>query len=139
VSGDEITFNATQHSIVSGQLKSGAWLVGADYITSNADTEDTAYVVQGRYKLNKTIGLRAYYYSVEANATLGDGAFTQDNFPSAQDAADNFTGTRLQLDYKVDKGTSVDLRLYNTKIITRGIDTQTAKVDRLQLNVNTKF
>jgi len=143
-------FNATQHTAVSAQLKGGAWLAGADYIKSDADAEDTAYVVQGRYKLSKAIGLRAYYYHVEAYATLGDGLLTQDNFPSARSAADNFKGVRLQMDYKVDKGTSVDLRLYNTEIITRGLartDTngngnpnrQDAKNTRLQLNVNLKF
>lgn len=143
-------YNATQHTMLSAQLKSGAWLAGADYLKSDADAEDTAYVVQGRYKVSKAIGLRAYYYHVEAYATLGDGLLTQDNFPSARSAADNFSGIRLQMDYKVDKGTSVDLRLYNTEIITRGLartDTdndgspnrQDAKNTRLQLNVNLKF
>ncbi len=132
-------YMATQHTMLSAQLKGGAWLAGADYLKSDADAEDTAYVVQGRYKITKTIGLRAYYYHVEGNATLADGGFTQDNFPSAQAAADNFKGVRLQMDYKVDKGTSVDLRLYDTEIITRGIDGQDAKNTRLQLNVNLKF
>jgi len=132
-------FNATQHTALSGQLKGAAWLAGADYILSDADAEDTAYVVQGRYKISKAIGLRAYYYHVEGNSTLADGLLTQDNFPSAQAAADNFKGVRLQMDYKVDKGTKVDLRLYDTKIITRGMDGQDAKNTRLQLNVNLKF
>ncbi|HHH47363.1 MAG TPA: hypothetical protein ENK51_00525 [Gammaproteobacteria bacterium] len=132
-------FNATQHTALSAQLKGGAWLAGADYIKSDADADDTAYVVQGRYKIGKAIGLRAYYYHVEGNATLADGLLTQDNFPSAQAAADNFKGIRLQLDYKVDKGTKVDLRLYDSEIITRGIDGQDAKNTRLQLNVNLKF
>jgi len=138
-------YNATQHTALSGQLKGGVWLAGADYIKSDANAEDTAYVVQGRYKVSKAIGLRAYYYHVEAYATLGDGLLTQDNFPSALPAADNFSGIRLQMDYKVDKGTSVDLRLYDTEIITRGLDRdgsgaqQDAKNTRLQLNVNLKF
>ena len=150
VNAHEGVFNATQHTALSAQLKGDAWLAGADYIKSDADAEDTAYVVQGRYKISKAIGLRAYYYHVEAYATLGDGLLTQDNFPSARPSADNFKGVRLQMDYKVDKGTSVDLRLYNTEIITRGLartDTngdgspnrQDAKNTRLQLNVNLKF
>lgn len=132
-------FNATQHTMLSAQLKGDAWLAGADYLKSDADAEDTAYVVQGRYKITKAIGLRAYYYHVEGNATLADGLLTQDNFPSAQTAADNFKGVRLQMDYKVDKGTSVDLRLYDTEIITRGMDGQDAQNTRLQLNVTLKF
>ncbi len=150
VDDPENVFNATQHTQVSGQLKGGSWLAGADYMQSDADDENIAYVVQGRYKVTKTIGLRAYWYHVESYATLGDGLLTQDNFPSARSAADNFKGVRLQMDYKVDKGTSVDLRLYNTEIITRGLartDTdgngspnrQDAKNTRLQLNVNLKF
>lgn len=132
-------YSATQHTAISAQLKGGTWLAGADYIKSDADAEDTAYVVQGRYKIGKAIGLRAYYYHVEGNATLADGLLTQDNFPSAQAAADNFKGIRLQMDYKVDKGTKVDLRLYDSEIISRGIDSQDAKNTRLQLNVNLKF
>ncbi len=139
VDDPEGAYNATQHTMLSAQLKGGAWLAGADFLKSDADADDTAYVVQGRYKVSKAIGLRAYYYHVEGNATLADGLLTQDNFPSAQSAADNFKGVRLQMDYKVDKGTKIDLRLYDSEIITRGIDSQDAKNTRLQLNVNLKF
>ena len=139
VNAPDGAFNATQHTMLSAQLKGGAWLAGADYLKSDADAEDTAYVVQGRYKITKAIGLRAYYYHVEGNATLADGLLTQDNFPSNEKAADNFKGVRLQMDYKVDKGTSVDLRLYDTKIITRDLAGQDAKNTRLQLNVTLKF
>ncbi len=139
VNAHEGVFNSTQHTMLSVQLKGDAWLAGADYLKSDADAEDTAYVVQGRYKVTKAIGLRAYYYHVEGNATLADGLLTQDNFPSNEKAADNFKGYRLQMDYKVDKGTSVDLRLYDTEIITRGMDGQDAENTRLQLNVTLKF
>ena len=134
------TLNAESHWVVNGQLKSGAWLVGADYLQSDADEEDTAYVVQGRYKFGDSpFGIRLYYYSVETNATPGDGLFTQDNFPSAEAAADNFDGYRLQLDYKVAKNTSIDVRYYDTEIITEGVDEQDAKRSRLQANFNVKF
>ncbi len=154
VSAPANTFQATQHAMVSGQLKSGPWLAGGDFLQSNANNNKTAYVVQGRYKVTKTIGLRAYYYYVGAYATLGDGTFTQDNFPSARQAADNFTGFRLQMDYKVAKGTSMDVRYYDTTILTRDltdrivydssgnnilVGMQDAKNSRLQVNVNVKF
>lgn len=134
-----LALNSDSHTSLSAQLKGANWRVGAEYIAGNADKEDTAYVIQSRYKINDIFGVRAYYYHVEANATLGDGLFTQDNFPSKQTAADNFKGYRLQMDMKVAKNTGIDLRYYVTDIIQEGIDDQAKSHDRLQLNVNVKF
>ena len=136
-----LSLNSDSHWMVSGQLKSGSWLAGVDYLNGNADKENTAYVIQGRYKINAVYGVRAYFYHVEANATPGDGLFTQDNFPSAQAAADNFEGYRLQLDAKVANNTSIDLRYYDTEAISSDNNYygQAKSHDRLQLNINVKF
>jgi hypothetical protein len=137
--GSGLGLMATQHTMVSAQVKSGPFLVGGDYLVSDASSEDTAYVAQVRFKATDRIGLRLYYYSVETYATLGDGLLTQDNFPSAEASADNFDGYRLQVDFKAGKNTSIDLRYYDTEIITSGLDGQNAETSRLQLNVNVKF
>ncbi len=134
-----LELNSDSHTSLSAQLKGANWRVGAEYIAGNADEEDIAYVVQTRYKFNDIFGVRVYYYHVEANATLGDGLFTQDNFPSKQNSADNFKGYRLQLDAAVANNTSIDVRYYVTDIIQEGIDEQAKSHDRLQLNVNVKF
>jgi len=136
-----LKLNSDAHTFLSAQLKWGVWRVGAEYIAGNADEEDTAYVLEGRYKINDIFGVRAYYYHVEANATLGDGLFTQDNFPSANTSADNFEGYRLQLDARVADNTSIDLRYYDTESITddNNYYGQAKSHDRLQLNINVKF
>jgi len=131
--------HADSHWIVSGQLRTGHWRFGVDYLQSNADTEDTAYVALMRFKVNKTLGLRAYYYYVETYATPGDGAFTQDNFGSNEASADNFKGSRLQLDYKLGTNSSMDVRYYDAKLITRGVDDQDDRRTRAQINFNVKF
>ncbi len=132
-------FNSMNHWIVGGQLKGNSWRVAFDYIEGDADEENTAYVVHGRYQVTDTIGIRAYFYHVETYATLGDGLFTQDNVPSAENSADNFEGYRLQLDYNIAKNTYMDLRYFDTEIITRGIDGQDSERSRIQLNLNVKF
>ncbi|MCF6337127.1 MAG: putative porin [Gammaproteobacteria bacterium] len=130
--------HADRHWIISGQLRTGSWRFGVDYLQSNADTEDTAYVAQIRFKINKTVGLRAYYYYVETFATPGDGVFTQDNFGSNEPSADNFKGPRLQLDYKLGNNSTMDVRYYDAKLITKGVDTQDDR-SRAQINFNVKF
>ncbi len=130
--------HADNHWIISGQLRTGPWRLGIDYLQSNADTEDTAYVAQIRFKVNKVLGLRAYYYYVETYATPGDGVFTQDNFGSNEPSADNLKGPRLQLDYNLGPNSSMDVRYYNAKLITKGVDTQDDR-SRMQINFNVKF
>ncbi len=142
------TYEAKQHVMLSGQIKTGAFLFGADYLSSDASTNDVAYVVQGRYKINNTFGLRAYYYHVEAFAPLGDGTYSQDNFPNpGSTGVSNFKGPRFQLDYKIDKGTSLDLRYYMAKKVTAITGYSGAsdaimsrdKHNRLQMNITVKF
>ncbi len=132
-------FNSMNHWIIGGQLKGSSWRAAFDYIQGDADEENIAYVVHGRYRISETIGLRAYIYHVETYATPGDGLFTQDNFPSAEPSADNFEGYRLQLDYKTGKNTYMDFRYYDAEIITRGIDEQNTEHSRIQANFNVKF
>ena len=144
---NHLKLKSDAHTVVSTQLMGSTWRIGAEYIAGNADQEETAYVIQGRYKINDVFGVRAYFYHVEANATPGDGLFTQDNVPSAQPAADNFEGYRLQLDAKVANNTSIDLRYYDTEAISKGVYKdgnytyfgQAKSHDRLQLNINVKF
>ncbi len=131
--------HAKSHLIGSAQLRTGPWLLGADYLQSDAASENIAYVAQARYKVSKTLGLRVYYYSVETFATPGDGLFTQDNFGSAESSADNFTGYRLQIDYQLGHNTSMNLRYYDADIITAGVDGQSRERSRLQLNFDIKF
>jgi hypothetical protein len=142
-------YQSTQHTIGSLQLKPGAWLFGIDYVKSNASVKDTAYVGQVRYKFGDNWGLRAYYYRVEAFSVLGDGTYSQDNFPNpGLTGVSNFTGTRLQVDYKIASNTNLDLRYYSMKSIedpatlpaTPSDALMSAdKHDRLQLNLTVKF
>ncbi len=132
--------NANSHAALSVQVKGSGWRVGGEYIASDAQTDDTAFVVQARYKLTDTVGVRAYYYSVETFATLGDGAFTQDNFGSSNSSADNFDGIRLQLDYKSGDNSSIDVRYYTAEKNNSAIlDGQAEEFDRVQVNFNVKF
>jgi len=137
------------HWIASLQAKGGKWLAGADMIKGNANVENTAVVAQGRYKITNKIQLRLYYYKVEAFSTLGDGMYSQDNWPNPNDnGVSNFQGIRYQLDYKIAKGTSLDLRYYDGERI---VDTATLPGtasdallndkdrNRLQINITVKF
>ncbi len=141
-------------TMLSAQLKSGPWLAGVDYITGDSTTlapaafadKDSGLVLQGRYKINDTYGVRLYYYAIEQNALIGGGAisrgqFSQDDFAwTGNFTATNFEGIRLQLDMKVAKNTSIDLRYYDAeeKDQTDG-DTTTDEDSRLQANFNLKF
>jgi len=144
-----LTYQAQDHLQLSAQLKSGSWLAGLDYLKSDASTEDTAYVIQGRYKVHPDWGLRLYYYHVEAFAPLGDGTFSQDNWPNpGSTGVSNFEGIRFQVDYKVDTNTSLDLRYYDAKRIkaTAGLPAPLSDAvmsrsshNRLQANLTVKF
>jgi hypothetical protein len=105
-------------------------------------------VIQKR-KVNDTIGLRLYYFDVEAHAPLGDGTFSQDDFPNpGSTGVSNFEGFRLQLDYKIAKRVNLDVRYYDMERI---VDTATLAASasdarfndrdryRIQANLNIKF
>lgn len=143
------TYQAETHVQLSGQIKTGVWLAGVDYLDSDASQEDTAYVLQGRYKVNKKHGLRLYYYHVEAFAPLGDGDFSQDNWPNpGNTGASNFEGLRYQYDYNIDTNTTLDVRYYDAERIKDKATLATTTSDaimsrkehsRFQLNLTVKF
>ncbi len=147
--GGAVGLQSDSHTIVSLQAKGDKWLAGADMIQGNADVEDTAIVAQGRYKVTDKVQLRLYYYSVEAFSTLGDGMYSQDNWPNpGNNGVSNFEGMRYQVDFKIAKNTSMDLRYYDGERI---VDTATLPAtasdallndkdrNRLQLNLTVKF
>jgi len=90
-----------------------------------------------------------YYYHVEAFAPLGDGTYSQDNWPNpGNTGVSNFEGFRLQLDYNIASNTSVDVRYYDAKQITDDATLPTTSSDaimnrqdhsRLQANLTVKF
>jgi len=103
---------------VSLQAKMGAFQLGGEFFQGSHSTENTGFTAQGRYKIGGGLGLRVYYYDIEAYALPADGLFSQDNFPSANANAVNFQGWRFQVDYKVAKYVSMDLRVYTLKAKT---------------------
>lgn len=148
--GDFANYQGQDFVMASGQIKGDGWRLAADIGSSDADTEDQAYVLQARYKLSQNLGFRAYFYHVEAFSVLGDGDFTQDNWfnPGNIGGISNFDGFRLQLDYKVAKNVGMDLRYYDgerleDKSTLAASDSQSILNDkertRLQFNINVKF
>lgn len=143
------TFQAEDLFMLNGELRTGPWRFGAEYLKSDATTEDTAYVLEGRYKMNSKTGFRLYYFNVEAHAPLGDGTFSQDDFPNpGATGVSNFKGFRLQLDYKIAKNVNLDIRYYDMKRIvntaTLGASASDARFNdldryRIQANLNIKF
>jgi hypothetical protein len=134
------------------QAKTGGFRLGGEYFQGSASTENAGYTLQARYKPGWGIGLRVYYYDVEAYALPADGFFTQDNFPSGNANAVNFQGWRFQVDYKVAKNVSMDFRLYTMKAKTtnpvptagtifgaKGNIMKRPRWTRVQWNTNVKF
>ncbi len=135
------TYQAKDHWQLSGQLKSGKWLAGLDYLDSDANTESTAYVLQGRYKVLSDLELSLYYYHVEAFAPIGDGTYSQDNWPNpGNTGVSNFKGFRH---------TSVDVRYYDAQRIADAAPLQAQTTSdaimsrndhsRFQVNLTVKF
>lgn len=135
------------------QVKGSNWRLGGEFFRGTGGTDNTGYTIQGRYKIagiGNGLGLRAYYYNIGAHSTPLDGAVTQDNFPSGSTAPVNFTGYRIQLDYKIAKNVSVDLRYYYLQAKTTPAPALGASAlvgdsigrdgwSRIQLNTNVKF
>jgi len=150
---------SSRYTGVSMQIKGTDWMgsnwrIGGDFIDSNAKTQDTAYVIQGRYKPSFLygIGFRVYYYHVEGFSVPGDGIFTQDNFANPGNfGVSNFRGERYQIDYKFNKHVSIDFRAYiarRLRITTGALESggtvtdalmNRHKHDRYQVNLNMKF
>jgi len=146
---DVFGFQSDSNWIGSAQVKGDVWRAGLDILGGNANAEDSAYVLQGRYKLSNNSGLRLYYYHVEAFSVPGDGTFSQDNFPNpGNTGVSNFEGFRLQYDYKISKNTALDIRYYDMERIEPTGTLSTTASDalfndqdrtRIQLNINLKF
>ncbi len=149
IKGNGPVYQGQDFVMASGMIKGDNWRLAADIGSSDADTEDQAYVLQGRYKITKNVGFRAYFYHVEAFSVLGDGDFTQDNWFSPNSGGiSNFDGYRLQLDYKAAKNVGIDLRYYDGERLEdpttlASSPSQSILKDkertRLQLNLNVKF
>ncbi len=152
VGGGSTGLQSDSHWIGSLQAKGKKWLLGADVIQGDANVEDTAVVGQGRIKFGDGWQFRLYYYKVEAFSTLGDGIYSQDNWPNpGNNGVTNFEGIRYQLDWKIAKATSMDLRYYDgerikdraTILATNPTASDALLNDkdrnRLQLNLTVKF
>ncbi|MBL4910848.1 MAG: putative porin [Alteromonadaceae bacterium] len=123
-------------------------LIG-EYIDSDADIENVAYTLQARYSLGDGWGVRAYWLHVEAFSTIGDGTFSQDDFPNpGNTGVSNYDGYRLEVDYKVNAKVGIDLRWFSMQRLVDKADLPATPSDaifnenersRLQLNVNYKF
>lgn len=146
------SYTSDKHTAVSVQLKGGNWRVAVDYVKGDPenagafDGEDTATMVQGRYKLNDMFGLRIYRYDVEAFSVPGDGEWSQDNFPNpGSTGVSNFDGMRYQVDIKLASNVALDLRYYDMDVINEnmtGAESDAILTDdreRIQLNLNVKF
>ncbi|MES0371171.1 MAG: putative porin [Mariprofundaceae bacterium] len=136
------------------QVKGSNWRLGGEFFQGDGNgSENTGYTIQARYKFSSIgngLGLRLYYYDIGAHSTPLDGAVTQDNFPSGNTAPVNFTGYRVQLDYKIASNVSADLRYYYLQAKTTpapalgasalvGDSISRAGWSRTQLNLNVKF
>jgi hypothetical protein len=141
--------NADRYQLFNTQISGDSWLIGFEYQQSNASSQDTALVAQVRYQLNEQWAIRLYQLHVEAFAVIGDGAFSQDDFPTpGNTGVSNFKGYRLQLDYKMAKSINVDLRYFDMERLEQrqslAMSSSNAIFDelarsRLQLNLNLKF
>ena len=100
-------------------------IAGFDYITSDADNENSAFIImlKGKYQ---DFGWGIWYYDVAENSTLYSG-FSQDNWP----ASVGFSGVRLQFDFKLVDNVKSDFRIYQQNMDS-GID----DTIRYQLNIN---
>ncbi|MES0327733.1 MAG: putative porin, partial [Gammaproteobacteria bacterium] len=139
-------------TVLNAQYKPKDWRVAIEILSSDADTEDMAYVAQYRRSFEDGHGMRLYYYHVEAFSVPGDGAFSQDNFPtSGNTGGSNFEGFRLQYDYKIEKNVAMDVRYYQMETVvddsatllaataSDAIFTENDGRSRIQVNLNLKF
>jgi len=111
-SADVFGFRSDEYTLLSAMEKRGSWTFGLEYITSNAKSADTARIIQFQQRFGN-YGFRVYKYTVEAFSVMGDGMFSQNNFPvEGNTGVSNFTGYHLQFDFYTGKNSSVDLSYY---------------------------
>ena len=145
---DVFGFQSDEYTSLSAVEKRGNWVFGIEYITSNSDSADTARIIQFQQRIGN-YGFRIYKYTVEAFSVMGDGMFSQDNFPvEGNTGVSNFEGYRLQFDFYTGKSSSVDLSYYEMERIhdpaSLGATASDAVMTRqeqkrMQLNVNVSF
>lgn len=145
---DVYGFQSDEYSIVSAEEKRGNWIFGIEYITSNSDSADTARTISFQQRVGNH-GFRIYKYTVEAFSVMGDGMFSQNDFPvEGNTGVSNFKGYRLQYDFYTGKNSSVDLSFYEMDRIhdpaSLGATASDAvmtrqKQKRMQMNFNVRF
>ena len=112
------SYQASEVLGISGRASYRSGRIAFDLYNSDSSDNHFGFVLQGRYKVNRKVGLRAYYYYVEAFSMPADGRYSQDNFTAPGDfGITNFSGVRFRLDYKLAKNTLLDIRLYSMKQI----------------------
>lgn len=146
---DAFGFRSDEYTILSAEEKRGNWIFGIEYITSNADSADTARIISFQQRVGPNYGFRIYKYMVEGFSVMGDGMFSQDNFPvEGNSGVTNFEGYRLQFDFYTGKNSSVDLSYYEMERIhdpaSLGATASDAimtrrEQNRMQLNFNVWF
>ena len=146
---DVYGFQSDEYTLISAEERRGNWVFGIEYITSNAGSEDMARILSYQQKFGQAYGFRIYKYRVEAFSVMGDGRFSQDNFPvEGNTGITNFEGYKLQFDFYTGKASSVDLVFYDMKRIhdpaSLGATASDAlmsreKQKRMQLNFNVSF
>ena len=146
---DVFGFQSDEYTIFSAEEKRGNWIFGIEYITSNSGSADTARIFSFEQKLGPDYGFRIYKYMVEGFSVMGDGKFSQNDFPTeGNSGVSNFKGYKLQFDFYTSKTSSVDMSFYEMDRIhdpaSLGPTASDAimtrhKQKRMQLNFNLRF
>lgn len=146
---DVFGFQSDKYTIISAEEKRGSWIFGIEYITSNSGSADTARIISYQQHLGPAYGFRIYKYMVEGFSVMGDGQFSQNDFPvEGNSGVSNFKGYKLQFDFYTSKTSSVDMSLYEMERIhdpaSLGATASDAvmtrsKQKRMQLNFNLRF
>lgn len=145
---DVFGFQSDEYTLISAVERRGNWVFGIEYITSNSGSADTARILQFQQRIGD-YGFRIYKYSVEAFSVMGDGMFSQNNFPvEGNTGVTNFEGYHLQFDFYTGKNSSVDLSYYEMERIHAPASLGATASDavmtlpeqkRMQLNFNVQF
>ena len=111
-------------------------------------SDDSGFMIFGRAKLKaggdtvKLTGLRLYYFDLGIASQPGLGELGADNFPFAS----NYRGWRAQVDFKLFKAISADVRYYYQTTKNEDlVDLNSSAMEgdrarqRIQVNLNVKF
>ncbi|MBL4608412.1 MAG: putative porin [Pseudomonadales bacterium] len=115
---DDNKYQASEVLGISGRADYKSARLAFDLYNTDSDEDHLGLVLQGRYAINKELGVRAYYYYIEAFSMPADGRYSQNDFSTLGSfGVTNFKGIRLQVDYKLAKNTDANLRLYSMEQI----------------------